>query len=155
MDIGCYCISFARYLFEKEPKKVVSNMNFDPKMGIDQLTTAQMDFSGGQIATFTCSTKLMPYQRVQVLGEKGHIEIEIPVNAPPDEVIHVWLRTPKKTEEISISPVDQYTLQGDAFALSILENKNVVPSIEDTIGNMKVIDAVKMSAQTKAWVEIE
>ena len=42
------------------------------------------DFGSGT-STFTCSTQLTPYQRVNIFGTAGRIEIEIPFNAPPDQ----------------------------------------------------------------------
>ena len=61
-------------------------------MGTDRLTSAMLDFPAGQ-SMFTCSTQLVPYQRVQFLGTKGRIEIEIPFNAPPDRADDVSLST--------------------------------------------------------------
>ena len=88
----------------------------------------------------------MPYQRAQILGDQGHIEIEIPVNAPIDTPSKVWLRTKTSSEEFTIQPVDQYTLQGDAFSKAIIDGTGVLPSLDDAIGNMKTIDAIVESA---------
>src|SRR5581483_12403383 len=79
-DIGCYCIQAARYGFGQEPVRVAGLVERDPQMKTDRLTSALMEFPGGQ-AIFTCSTQLVPCQRVQFLGTKGRIEIEIPFNA--------------------------------------------------------------------------
>ena len=61
MDIGCYMVHAARYAFRAEPTRVVSSVDRDPVMGTDRLTSALMEFAGGQ-AIFTCSTQLVPYQ---------------------------------------------------------------------------------------------
>ena len=49
-----------------------------------------LDFRPGQ-ATFFCSTQLVAYQRMQILGTDGRIEIEIPFNAPPDQPCRIFL----------------------------------------------------------------
>lgn len=141
MDIGCYCISFARYLFNREPKRVLGTMVFDPVTQTDILTSAILDFSSGSSA-FTCSTRLTPYQRVNILGSEARIEIEIPVNAPPDKPVRIWIHDNTGTEEIVFDPADQYTLQGDAFSKAILNNTAVPTPLEDAINNMKVIEAI-------------
>ncbi|HEU4389331.1 MAG TPA: Gfo/Idh/MocA family oxidoreductase, partial [Blastocatellia bacterium] len=82
MDIGCYCISFARLLFGGEPRRVCGVVDYDPKFKTDRLASALLDFDEGT-ASFTCSTQLASYQRAQIFGTAGRIEIEIPVNAPP------------------------------------------------------------------------
>lgn len=154
MDIGCYCVSFPRFLFEAEPKRVVSCIDRDPVMGTDRLTSALLDFGDGKVSTFTCSTQLMPYQRVNILGTDGHIEIEIPVNAPKDASSKVWVRTKNRFEEIVVEAVDQYTLQGELFAKAILENTPVPTDLHDAVNNMKAIDAIFESAQINGWVTL-
>ena len=158
MDIGCYLIHAARYAFAAEPLRVVSLVDRDPVMRTDRLTSALMEFPTGQ-AIFTCSTQLVPYQRVQFLGTKGRIEIEIPFNAPPDRPTHLTIDTGAdlfgggQTIE-TFSTCDQYTLQGDAFSKAVLENTEVPVTIENAIANMRVIDAIFRSAQTSQWERI-
>ena len=102
-----------------EPTRVVGLIERDPEMKTDRLTSAILDFPGGQ-AIFTCSTQLIPYQRVQFLGTKGRIEIEIPFNAPKDRPTRLFIDENGDifgsgivTEEFPVA--DQYTMQGDAF----------------------------------------
>src|SRR5208282_1889059 len=63
MDIGCYPITTARFAFAEEPSRVLGLVARDPDMQIDRLVSAILDFPSGH-ATFTCSTQLVPYQRV-------------------------------------------------------------------------------------------
>ena len=154
MDIGCYCVSFPRFLFDAEPMRVVSGIERDPVMKTDRLTSAFMDFGGGKISTFTCSTQLMPYQRVNIFGTNGHIEIEIPVNAPKDASSKIWVRTKTGSEEIIVEAVDQYTLQAEQFARAILENSPVPTDLTDAVNNMKVIEAIFESAGLNGWKTI-
>ena len=72
MDIGCYCISLARFIFEGEPWRVCGIMEEDPELKIDRLTSGILDFVNGT-STFTCATQLVPYQRVNIFGIKGRI----------------------------------------------------------------------------------
>ena len=92
MDIGCYCVSLARFIFGEEPLRVSGNVEFDPVLQTDRMASGILDFSTGT-ATFTCSTQLAPYQRVNILGTKARIEIEIPFNAPTDKPTRIWLHT--------------------------------------------------------------
>jgi len=92
LDIGCYCISLSRFIFGVEPKRVQGFVEFDPVLKTDRMASGILDFSPGT-ATFTCSTQLMPYQRVNILGDTGRIEIEIPFNALPDKPMKIWLHS--------------------------------------------------------------
>lgn len=154
MDIGCYCLSFPRFIKGSEPERVVCLINFDPQMGTDRLTSGMIDFGQGFTATFTCSTQLEPYQRVNIFGTKGRLEIEIPVNAIANEPAKLWLQNNKEISEITTEPVDQYTLQVEEFSKAILNDIAVPTPLTDAINNMKVIDALFKSAKEKAWVTI-
>jgi predicted dehydrogenase len=145
MDIGCYCVSLARFLFNSEPLRVLGQVTIDPVLQTDTLASGMLEFATGT-ATFTCSTQLMPYQRVQILGTEGRVEIEIPFNAPPNSETRLWLHTKDGSEEMTFEPVDQYTLQGDLFAQSILNNTPVPTPLQDAVNNMKVIEAVLANA---------
>lgn len=157
MDIGCYPIQISRFLFEEEPRRVAALIERDPQMGIDRLTSALLDFPAGQ-AAFTCGTQLVPYQRVQIFGTRGRIEIEIPFNAPPDQPCRIFIDdgsdlfgASRRAEEFPV--VDQYTIQGDAFSRAIRENVEVPTSLEDSLRNMAAIDAIFRAAEIGEWVE--
>ena len=150
MDIGCYCVSFARFLFGAEPKRVLGVADFDPTFGTDRLTSGILDFGNGT-STFTCSTQLSSYQRANIFGTEGRIEIEIPCNAPPDRPCRLWHQRGAKIDEIVCDVCDQYTLQGDAFARAILDDTPVPTPLDDAVGNMRVIEAVLASARSGTW----
>jgi predicted dehydrogenase len=154
-DIGCYPIVTSRFVFEEEPARVVGIIERDPDFRVDRLASAILDFPSGQ-ATFTCSTQMVPYQRMQFLGTKGRIEVEIPFNAPPDKATRIFVDDGKDVFGGGITvesfPVcDQYTIQGDAFSRAIREDGEVPMTLEDSIANMAVIDAVFRSAKRGSW----
>lgn len=151
MDIGCYCISLSRFIFDAEPTRVLGAIEIDPGLGTDILTSGMLEFENGT-ATFTCATQLHPYQRVNIFGNKGRIEIEIPFNAPPDKPTRLWHHDQTGTNTITFDVCDQYTIQADAFARAVLENTAVPTSLDDAVANMKVIDAIRKSASGKHWV---
>ena len=150
MDIGCYCISLARLIFDEEPQRVFGKIEYDPDFETDRICSGILDFVQGT-STFTCSTQLVPYQRVNVFGTKGRIEIEIPFNAPPDKPSKMLFQNNEKFEEIEIKICDQYTIQGDLFSLAVLKNEKVPTPIEDAVENMKVLEAVIQSAEKEEW----
>ncbi|MCB0668445.1 MAG: Gfo/Idh/MocA family oxidoreductase [Saprospiraceae bacterium] len=154
MDIGCYCISFGRFIFDAEPHRVVGLMEYDPGLRVDRLASGILDFTGGKSSTFTCSTQLMPFQRCVIFGTDGYIEIEIPVNAPPDQPTRLWLVTKSGRKEIEFEICDQYTAQGTAFAKAIIEDSEVPTPLIDAVNNMRVIDAVVESARANEWIVI-
>src|ERR1700730_12764425 len=155
MDIGCYPITMSRFMFGSEPQRVSGVLERDPEFGTDRLASAILEFNGGQ-AVFTSSTQMAPYQRMQFLGTKGRIEIEIPFNAPPNKATRIFIDdgsdvagTGIKVE--TIPACDQYTIQGDVFSKAILEDREVPVPLEDAIANMAVIDAIFRAAESGKW----
>ncbi len=151
MDIGCYPVSLARFLFEAEPLRVCGVMELDPVFKTDRQVSGIMVFGAGT-ATFTCGTQLAPFQRVNILGTDGRIEIEIPFNAPPDQPCRMWYQSGTQIEEIQLEVCDQYTIQGDLFAKAILDDTPVPTPLSDGVANMQVLDALVLSAQSGSWV---
>src|SRR5713226_9357040 len=151
LDIGCYTVSLARFIFGAEPNHVFGTVEYDPQLKIDRLASAILDFGRGT-STFTCATQLVPYQRVNIFGTTGRVEIEIPFNAPANQPCKIWYQHGDETEEIQVEACNQYTLQGDAFSQAVLNNTDVPTPIEDAVANMKAIEAVFQSAKTGTWV---
>lgn len=154
LDIGCYAVHIARWLFDAEPRRVVSLVERHTTEAVDILTSAVLDFGAGH-ATFTAGTLMVPYQRVQILGTRGRIEVEIPFNAPPDRPCRLYLDSGdllgEEIEQIRMDPVDQFAAQGEAFSRAIRGLGPVPVPLEDSVRNMAVLDALFRSETTGAW----
>ncbi len=156
MDIGCYPIQISRFLFGQEPVRVVGHLESDPDFRTDRLSSAILDFPTGH-CVFTCSTQLVPYQRVQIFGTKGRVEVEIPFNAPPDRPCRLFIDTGADVfgsgiQTEVIPTCDQYTIQGDEFSRAVREGGEVPTPLEDSLGNMQVIENLFRSAKENSWV---
>ena len=155
LDIGCYAVHIARWLFDREPRRVVALVDRDARSEVDTLTSGMLDFEAGH-ATFTVGTRLAPYQRVQVLGTRGRIEILIPFNAPPDRPCQILVDTEgdlhgRGIREVTFDTIDQYAAQGDAVARAI---RGVAPApvpLEGSVANMRVLDALFRSETSNDW----
>jgi predicted dehydrogenase len=150
MDIGCYPITISRFVYEMEPSRVLGLIERDAANGTDTLTSAVLNFPNGH-STFTCSTRLAPYQRMIFTGTEGRIEVLIPFNAPNDRPTQILL----DDETIEFPVCDQYEIQGSFFSRAIRENREQSIPLEDAINNMAVIDAVFRSATTGQWEKVQ
>ena len=158
-DIGCYAIVSARYLFEAEPLRVVALVDRDPRFGTDRTVSALLDFGAGRRLDFTVSTQSVPYQRVQICGERKRIEVRIPFNAPLDQTTELLFDDGSALDGSAITTdtiaaCNQYGLQGDAFSRAIRGELALPYGVEDAIHNMRVIDALFESEKTAGWVTL-
>ena len=120
-DIGCYAILSGRYLFEAEPRRGIALIDRDPALGTDRTTSALLDFGAGRQLGFTVSTQSCPYQRVQVVGTEGRIEVQIPFNAPQGGAMRIAIDDGGALDGSGITietlpAADQYRLQAEAFS---------------------------------------
>jgi predicted dehydrogenase len=145
-DIGCYCINLSRMLFEREPSGIEASVTRDGT-GTDVLTSAILAFDE-DVATFTCSTRAEPDQRVHVFGTEGRISVGIPFNIPPDRPTEIVLTSGgdppvhPSSETITFPTADVYTVQAERFAEAVLDGRPVPIPPEDAIGNLRVIEAI-------------
>lgn len=153
MDIGCYAISVPRFLINDEPKQVISSIERHPEFDTDMNTIALMDF-GDATANFFVSTVSEPMQKVDIICSGGTINIPVPFNTYVDTTSSITVSTPQGVREITFPIADAYGLMFEAFADSILKSRAVPTPIQDALNNMKVIDAIIKSAETKQWEEI-
>jgi predicted dehydrogenase len=150
-DIGCYSVSIPRFIFGAEPKRVCALMDIDPNFHIDRTISGILDF-GPRTSNFTCSMQLARHQNATIFGTAGKIEIELPLNPLPDQPAKIVLHNGNGAQEIPIEICNQFTLQGDAFSLAIINDAPAAVPLEDSLANMKVIAALFESARQNSWV---
>lgn len=155
-DIGCYPIVTSRFVFGAEPVRVMGLIDRDPEFKTDRTTSAILDFGEGRQLTFTVSTQTVPYQRVNIFGDKGRLEVEIPFNAPQGGAMKLYMDDGKKLGDASakvvkIEKADQYQLEGEYFSRVIRGEEKLAYGIDDAIQQARILDAVFRSAKSGKW----
>jgi predicted dehydrogenase len=159
-DIGCYAILSGRYLFEAEPVRVMALVDRDPAFGTDRSTSALLDFGHGRHLTFTVSTQSCPYQRVQAVGTRGRIELQIPFNAPQGGAMRIAIDDGRALDGSgivleSMPPADQYRLQVEAFSRRVRGLDAPVWGLEDAVAQLAVIDALWRAERSGRWEPVQ
>lgn len=152
LDIGCYCISAARFIFGREPIRVSGLLDMDPDFGVDRHASGLLDFSPG-MATFYCSTQSDGSQWVKISGSKASLIIQNPFyrRDVPSTLI---LRKGDTDEEIVVGQFNHYVEQVNAFCGAIRNGGPAPTPLSDALGNMKAIDGVFESAKQGGWVTL-
>lgn len=155
-DIGCYAILAGRYLFEAEPRRVVALVDRDPAMATDRTTSALLDFGEGRQAGFTVSTQSCPFQRVQVVGTTGRLELRIPFNAPRGGAMAIAIDDGGALDGSGIQvetlpAADQYRLEAEAFSRLVRGEAAASWGLDDALAQLRVIDALWRSERSARW----
>ncbi|GHV95785.1 deoxyfructose oxidoreductase [Spirochaetia bacterium] len=154
-DIGCYTVSSARYLFGREPLRVVCTLTRDSAFKTDVLVSGILDFGEGKTSTFSVSTQMCPCQRVTAIGTGGNLSIEVPFNMYPDVPGNVTISVGIGQRVIKTEIADQYLQEFDAFAESLIQKAETPTPVSDAIANMAVLDALFKSAGSGAWEAVQ
>jgi predicted dehydrogenase len=155
LDIGCYLVNTSRMIFGEEPRRVCALVEDSVETGVDYMASMILDF-GGHHAVGTCSTQLAHAQRITITGTLGRVEIEIPFNAPADRPCRIFVEdsppgaVPDR-RTVEFETCDQYTIQGDLFSKAALDGAPAPYPLEDSVKNMRVIDALFHSGSAGTW----
>jgi predicted dehydrogenase len=154
LDIGCYTVSSARFLMGGEPERVIASFIRDPAFKTDILGSAILDFGGGRTSTFTISTQMFFYQRVTAIGTGGALSIKIPFNMPGTIPGELTVATGAGERIVKSEIANQYLLEFDGFAESIINKTGVPTPVGDAVANMAVLDALFASIVSGQWERV-
>lgn len=160
MDVGCYCVSFARLITGEEPRSAFAAMRFAaPQVGdlrpVDLATTGTLTFPSGATLQFSSRfDSAADGQWFEIVGTRGKLRVERPFNqwrpGQADPTSPLLLNG----ERIEVENRNHFELQVAAFDHAILHgDRSGLTSIEDGVGNMRAIDALYASALEGRVVE--
>jgi predicted dehydrogenase len=158
LDTGFYPVTMSRFCFDAEPTAVAAQMERDTEAGVDVMTSAMLRFPRGH-AIFTCNMRLAPQQRAQLLGSKGHIDLQHAWTPDPSLPCELVLETSARlevtaAERIEFPAVNQYTILAQTFARAATSGAPGPVPLEDSINNMAVLDALRRSASSGRWENV-
>lgn len=144
-DVGCYPISYARYLAGDNPQKVYGEQILGPG-GVDEVFFGQMHFSDDIHAQFDSGFKLPSRQFMEVVGTEGSLNIPLPFK--PNLKEELYLTRNGRTETIKIRGQELYIGEVEDMADAILVAGTPRVSLADSRGNTAAILALIESART-------
>ena len=145
MDVGCYCISEARFLFDTEPTAVYARADYAPEYNVDMLASAILEFPGGR-ASFDCGFELPFRCEYEVAGSKGRIVCPLAILPGQHPEISIHTSDGDKVEQFP--GVNQYELEFEHLSQCISEGQPLEYDTADAVKQQRVIDAVYRSTRT-------
>ena len=155
MDVGCYPITMSRWLFDEEPTEVIGQLEFDPDMHIDRVGSALLRFPSGQ-AAITFAGQVALSQRMQIFGTRGHITVNVPFSPAANRQSMITVDDCRDifgsgARTIAFAPVNQFEVQAQRFSEAVRGLNSVAVTLEDSVSNMHVIDALFQSVKSRRW----
>jgi len=154
LDMGCYVVHIARSLFAEEPLSVMGRWTLDDRYGVNVADAAVLEFSAGRIAIVSCSFKGNAQGFYRVIGRRGQIDVPrgiIPgLGSRLSETLVIVVDENGRRRQEELPAVDQYQLMIEAFADAVRGDLSAIPPIEDSVKNMRVLDAFARSASSNS-----
>ncbi len=146
MDVGCYAVNAMRMLFGEEPRWASAQWDFRDEFDVEVSAAGVLGFSDRRMGTFDCGFRAAGPGSYTVVGTKGQIDV---LNAfvPGDADVSLLVTTGRERREECIVGVDQYRLEAEEFAAALLERRTPPIPVQDALGTLKTIEALRASAR--------
>ncbi|MBP1857681.1 Gfo/Idh/MocA family protein [Rhizobium herbae] len=151
-DIGVYPTISTRFVTGKEPLRVQANTDRDPEFGTDMYSSVRADFGDFELS-FYISTQLAARQVMVFHGDKGFIEVKSPFNADRygAEELELTNQNHSQSQLFRFQDARQYKLEAEAFSRAAKGEKEEVVTLESSVNNQKLIDAIYRASEKDGW----
>jgi len=150
-DVGCYPISYIRYIVGAEPLEVFGQQ-VTGSTGIDDSFFGQMKFPGEIYAQFDSGFRTPYRTHMEIIGSNGTITVPSPFKPGLDEKI--VLSRDGKNESIEVARQELYAGEVEDMADCILSGKSARVPLSDSRANVASIVALLESAKTGLPVKL-
>jgi predicted dehydrogenase len=147
MDVGCYCVNISRLMAGREPVAVQAQAVWT-STGVDEQLVALLDFGEGLFAHFDCGFNQGSRQQCILSGTEGYLSIPEVFNPGEKRSVIQEMKRGEIARVHSFEGVNAYALIADDFMNANAGERPTYP-ISDSVGNMRVIEALLDSARNE------
>ncbi len=156
MDVGCYCVNVAG-LVAGTPRAVTASAVWS-EAGVDVALVGTLEFPNGVLGVIDCSFQVgtSMQQKLEVSGTGGVIRVAQPFRMSDEDTTIIVDRADKEgsTEQVRVPGGNEYLFMVEHFAEAVLNDTALGYTLEDSLANMRVLDALKEAARTGRRVEV-
>jgi len=155
LDVGCYSVSVTRWLLDAEPTQLQGQAVYHP-CGVDTHFVGSLCFPNSALATLEASFISALQQTYTIVGSKGAIELPHDAFIPweKDAVFTVRSKDEEEGHQHVTPGVDEYQLMVEHFADAVFGKTSLAFSPQESVNNMRVLDALAKAAQTGKTVNL-
>ena len=153
MDVGCYPITYARFVFNEEPVSVQAACRIDPDYGVDTRSSMVLTFSGDRHAALQSGFDAPGGQRAVIHGEKGYIAVPQPCH-PKAQDGFVVCRGDREEAIAVEAGVPPFAPAIEHFHDCLLDKVEPMQTAANAVGTMRIIEAVRESSETGRRVDL-
>ncbi|WP_158854168.1 Gfo/Idh/MocA family protein [Halorhabdus sp. CUG00001] len=145
MDVGCYAVSAMR-LFFGEPERVYATQADTRDSGVDTQLTGILEFESGATARVHSGFDTQLTESYRVDAVDGWLRATDVFGADPDQRVSIEYEIDGRRVTEEFEPVDPYQREVEHFADAVERGETPRIDVEESVRNMRVIDALAESA---------
>ena len=155
LDVGCYSVSVARWFLDSEPTQVQAQAVYHSS-GVDMHFVGSLRFPTNGLANVEVSFITALQQTYSVVGSQAAIELPHDAFIPweKDAVFTLRDKDQEVGEEHITPAADEYQLMVEHFADAVMGKTVLAHSPEESVGNMRVMDALAVAARTGKTIRL-
>jgi predicted dehydrogenase len=153
MDVGCYALNAARFLFEAEPLEVTALQRHDAALGVDTSFAGLARFPGDRLALISGSFDASGPARYEISGARGSILVERAFQ-PEMSPATITVVRPDERWSVNVPGTDQFGREADHFVQSVRAGRLLAPA-EDGLSQARALEALYTSAETGRAVRLD
>lgn len=150
MDVGCYPLNVARWVFGSEPVSVVGRQVVDAD--VDVAFAGVLHFPSDRLALIASSFGQAPQSDYEIVGTEGRLLVDRAYR-PDDRPGCITVQRGALQSVEDVPPANQYALEADHFARSVQAGRLLAPA-EDGVSQARCIEALYASAATGRAVSL-
>jgi xylose dehydrogenase (NAD/NADP) len=151
MDVGCYPVYGARWVFGAEPTRVYATAEW--QHGVDVGMNGLLEFSDGRTAHFDCGFTLPFRGHLEIVGSEGTVRLP-EMWLPSRRAVFEVLRENRPAAEVAVEGEDQIVHMIQNFSQAVLDGREPAPGPEQAIATLRVLDALRLSAKERRPVAL-
>jgi len=147
MDVGCYPISWLRWMAGAEPVATACLAHRGPT-GVDEWASGQLLFPSGVLATFSTSVRVAAPPSAALYGETGWIDVSEPYRCTPGLSAFRIHRPDQPVETVVVDDdgTSRYTREALMVASHLGTGQAPVMTWADSLGQARTLDALRHQA---------
>jgi predicted dehydrogenase len=150
-DLGCYPVSFARFVLGEEPVEASGMAEIGPT-GVDVAFAGQLRFASGAVLQFDCGFRAHFRTAIEIVGTDAVLAVPSPFKPGTSE--HLTLRRGDAVETVAVSGQPLYAGEIEDLADAVLLGQAPRVSLADSRANVAALVALLESAHTGRLVPL-
>jgi predicted dehydrogenase len=144
LDVGCYPVYGIRWAFDDEPQSVWATARIEN--GVDLSMSGVLKFAGGRTGSFDCGFTLPFRGWMEVCGTIRTMRIP-DMWLPPERAVYEIEDGDRRVERSELAGHNQIARMIEELGAAIVEKREPVPSAEEAVRTLSVLDALAQSAR--------